>query len=161
MASFSAAARYKQKQINVKKTLVVLSLKPKVKCSLWLNHSTDTVNHMSLIALFPLYHPYLGQELNKYFNNLSLQCNQTRCLTQNGNSPRFKHEAFFPGPGFHYDTVGWWVQLVVDAISLAEGHCWSEMKKPILWPGNQKELMTEDQIRGIPSQTQHLQFNCY
>lgn len=45
-----------------------------------------------------------------------------RRLTQNGDGAGFKHEAFFPAPGFHYDTVGRGVQLVVDAISLAEGH---------------------------------------
>lgn len=43
-------------------------------------------------------------------------------LTQHSNSPRFKHEAFFPSPCFDDDTVGGWVQLVVDAVSLAEGH---------------------------------------
>lgn len=50
-------------------------------------------------------------------------------LTQNSYSAGFKHEAFLPGPSFHDDTVRGGVQLVVDAVSLTEGHFSSESQK--------------------------------
>ena len=57
--------------------------------------------------------------------------NQEDILTQYSDSSRLKHEALIFVPRFHYDTIRW-VQFMVNAVPLAEGHCWSKIKWPML-----------------------------
>lgn len=45
-------------------------------------------------------------------------------LTQYSHSSRLEHQAFFTTSCFYNHAVRWRVQLVINAISFTEGHCW-------------------------------------